>query len=88
MVECTTSKTLKIREKYWWETLITTIRVCYQPTAKDELSKYDNKQTINFMLDSILSLKWGSHLSKKICFIYFNGSPLKMIKNAFYSIPI
>ena len=88
MVECTTSKTLKIREKYWWETLITTIRVCYQPTAKGELSKYDNKQTINFMLDSILSLKWGSHLSKKNCFIYFNGSPLKMIKNAFYSIAI
>ena len=31
-------------------------------------------------------LKWDSHLPKKICFIYFNESPLKMIKNAFYFI--
>ena len=32
------------------------------------------------------SLKWDSHLPKKICFICFNGSPPKMMKNAFYFI--
>ena len=33
-----------------------------------------------------LFLKSGSHLPKKICFICFNESPLKMMKNAFYFI--
>ena len=33
-----------------------------------------------------LSLKSHSHLPKKICFICFNESPLKLMKNAFYFI--
>ena len=33
-----------------------------------------------------LVLKLDSHLPKKIIFICFNESPLKMIKNAFYFI--
>lgn len=41
--------------------LITMIRVCYQPTVKDELSKYNNKQTINFMLDSKLHKNMNCH---------------------------
>ena len=61
MVECTTRKTLKIRKKCWWEMLITMITVCYQPTVKDELSKYNNKQTINFMLDSKLHKNMNCH---------------------------
>ena len=32
------------------------------------------------------SLKSNSHLSKKICFIYFIKSPLEMMKNGFYFI--
>ena len=31
-------------------------------------------------------LQMDSHLSKKECFICFNESPLKMMKNAFYFI--
>ena len=31
-------------------------------------------------------LKSDSHLPKKFLFIYFNESPLKMMKNAFYFI--
>ena len=34
----------------------------------------------------IVTLKSDSHLPKKICFIYFIESPLKMMKNAFYFI--
>ena len=34
------------------------------------------------------SLKWDSHLSRKIFYICFNDRPSKMIKNAFYSIAI
>ena len=30
------------------------------------------------------SLKSDSHLPNKIIFIYFNESPLKMMKNAFF----
>ena len=32
------------------------------------------------------NLKSGSHLPKKICFICFNDSPSKVMKNAFYFI--
>ena len=32
------------------------------------------------------NLKLDSHLPKKICFIYFSESPLKMMKNLFYFI--
>ena len=32
------------------------------------------------------SVKLDSHLPKKFLFIYFNESPLKMMKNAFYFI--
>ena len=31
-------------------------------------------------------LQSDSHLAKKNCFIYFNQSPLKIMKNAFYFI--
>ena len=43
----------------------------------------------NFLTNFIFlfgSLKSNSHLSKKICFVYFNESPLEMMKNAFYFI--
>ena len=33
-----------------------------------------------------IQLKSDSHLPKKICCIYFNESPLKVMKNAFYFI--
>ena len=42
------------------------------------------------ILKKILSLflifKSSSHLPKKKCFIYFNGVPLKLMKNTFYFI--
>ena len=34
----------------------------------------------------IPSLKSNSHTPKKLCFICFNESPLKMVKNDFYFI--
>ena len=38
------------------------------------------------IVDTIEILKSASHLPKKIIFIWFNESPLKMMKNAFYFI--
>ena len=47
------------------------------------MSKY-----ISFYLGKeifIKSLKLGLSPSKKVCFIFFNQSPLKLMKNAFFS---
>ena len=38
----------------------------------------------NYLILYPLELKSDSHLPKKICFICFNESLLKMVKNAFY----
>ena len=40
----------------------------------------------NKSFEQTLSSKSDSHLPKKICFMYFIESPLKMMKNAFYFI--
>ena len=44
------------------------------------------KNFLNKALVKKCCLKSGSYLPKKICFVYFNEMPLKMMKNAFYFI--
>ena len=42
------------------------------------------RRIILALIFTLILIKVGLSPSKKVCFIYFNESPLKMMKNAFH----
>ena len=60
-----------------------TSRSCWS-TSTSETFDRGIFRTVNYHRGLTQSLKVGLSLSKKVVFIYFNESPLKMMKNAFY----